>query len=286
MNCFFVSDLHGKTDRYDKLYNQILNNQPDVVFIGGDILPHAFISLKHDKYGIIDDFINEFLFPFFIDLKLEMKNKFPEIFIILGNDDPKIEEEKIISGEEKGLWTYIHNKHIKFGKYSIFGYANVPPTPFQLKDWERYDVSRYVDPGCIHPTEGQRTVEEKTDIEYATIKEDLEILTKDIPMENAIFLFHTPPHKTNLDRAALDGQMIEYVPVDVHVGSIAVQRFIEDNQPLLTLHGHIHESSTITGYWQDQIGKTKMFSAAYEKSELAIVLFDLEDLSEVQRVLY
>jgi len=35
----------------------------------------------------------------------------------------------------------------------------VPPTPFLLKDWEKYDVSAYVDPGCVSPEEGYHRVE-------------------------------------------------------------------------------------------------------------------------------
>ena len=91
-----------------------------------------------------------------------------------------------------------------------------------------------------------------------------------------MFLFHTPPHETKLDRAALDGKMVDHVPLDLHVGSIAVRRFIEARQPLLTLHGHIHESARLTGSWRDRIGRTHLFSAAHDGPELALVRFDLE----------
>jgi len=95
-------------------------------------------------------------------------------------------------------------------------------------------------------------------------------------LSKALFLFHTPPYKTNLDRAALDGKMIEHVPLDVHVGSIAVQRFLESNKPLVSLHGHVHESARITGSWKDKIGSTYLFSAAHDGPELALVRFDLD----------
>ena len=65
-----------------------------------------------------------------------------------------------------------------------------------------------------------------------------------------------PPCDTLLDRAALDEKMIDYVPPDVHVGSIAIQRFIEERQPGLTLHGHVHESARLTGQWQQRFGRT------------------------------
>jgi Icc-related predicted phosphoesterase len=104
-------------------------------------------------------------------------------------------------------------------------------------------------------------------------------------MENAVFLFHTPPYDTKLDRAALDGKMVDGVPVDVHVGSIAVRRFIELRQPTITLHGHIHESARITGSWKDRIGKTCLFSAAHDGPELALVRFTLENPENATREL-
>ena len=79
--------------------------------------------------------------------------------------------------------------------------------------------------------------------------------------------------------------MIDHVPLDVHVGSIAVRRFIESRQPLLTLHGHIHESARLSGSWRDRIGRTHMFTGAHDGPELALISFDLDDLEEATRVL-
>jgi Icc-related predicted phosphoesterase len=171
-------------------------------------------------------------------------------------------------------------------QWRVYGYAYVPPTPFLLKDWERYDVSRYVDPGCVSPEEGRRSVPvSASELRYSTIREDLERLTGDDALDRAVFLFHTPPYRTKLDRAALDGKMVDHVHVDVHVGSIAVKRFIETRQPLLTLHGHVHESARLTGSWRDRIGRTHMFGAAHDGPELALVRFDLDDLDAAERQL-
>ncbi len=278
--CFFVSDLHGHFDRYEKLFRQIEEDKPDAVFFGGDLLPHAFKKLEN-----YDDFTTDFLFPQLHQLKKVLKEKYPQVFLILGNDDTRCEEEIFQEESKKGLFHYINQKKVYLNNYPVFGYSFVPPTPFQLKDWEKYDVSRYVDPGCIHPTEGSRTIETNEDIEYATIKNDLEILTENEDLSNAIFLFHSPPYKTNLDRAALDGIMVEHVPLDVNVGSIAIKRFIEDKQPLVTLHGHIHESTRLTGYWQQQFGKTISFNAAHDGPELSLIVFDLENVLEATRLL-
>lgn len=283
--CFFVSDLHGHIDRYQKLFQAIRDEWPEIVFLGGDILPSAsllFSSLDFDHV----DFINRYLLKKVIELREELENKFPRIFIILGNDDGRFVEAGILDAASKGVWQYIHNRKVFFDEYSIFGYSYIPPTPFLLKDWEKYDISRHVDPGCISPEEGIRSFPVlDSSIKYSSIKKDLEDLTEEEDLEKAIFLFHAPPYKTKLDRAALDGKMIDHVPLDVNVGSIAIERFIRSRQPMLTLHGHVHESSRLSNSWKDRIGNTYMFTAAYEGPELALVRFDLKDLDGAIREL-
>jgi Icc-related predicted phosphoesterase len=126
---------------------------------------------------------------------------------------------------------------------------------------------------------------EFADHQWLTIQKDLDSLTGDAQLERAVFLFHTPPCDSSLDRAALGGKMVDHVPLDGHVGSIAVQRFIEARQPLLTLHGHIYESARLTGAWRTRIGATHAFSGAHDGPELALVRFDLEDLDSAIREL-
>ena len=96
-------------------------------------------------------------------------------------------------------------------------------------------------------------------------------------MDRSIFLFHSPPYDTPLDRAALDGKFVDHAPLDVHVGSIAIRRFIEQRQPRLTMHGHVHESARITGEWITKIGRTVCVSAAHDGPELALVHLDLKN---------
>jgi Icc-related predicted phosphoesterase len=275
--CFFVSDLHGHTDRYEKLIREIREHKPGLVFLGGDLLPHGM------RRHIQDDFTSDFLFNRFDSLMNELGKDYPRIYLILGNDDPRIEEAKFISYSETGIWYYLHNRRDIFGEFTFYGYANVPPTPFRFKDWERYDVSRYIDPGCISPEEGFRSMEPGADLEWATIQGELKQLTGEEPMGKSVLLFHSPPYKTYLDRAALDGQMFDHVPLDVHVGSIAIMRFIEERQPWLTMHGHIHESSRLTGQWRQKFGATHSFTAAWDGPELALVEFDLEYPENAQR---
>ncbi|MCG2760550.1 MAG: hypothetical protein L6407_05010, partial [Candidatus Delongbacteria bacterium] len=222
----------------------------------------------------------------FSELKTEMKRDYPKIFIILGNDDGKYDEDRIVKAESKGIWSYIHNKEVEFNGKNIFGYSYIPPTPFLIKDWEKYDVSRYTDPGCISPEDGKRTVHvEPNIIRYSTIKKDLEDLFENKDLSKAIILFHSPPYKTNLDRADLDGKFFDSAPLDVFVGSIAIKELIEERRPYVTLHGYIHESVGITGSWNDKIGRTILFSAAHDGKELAVIKFDIDDPSSASRLL-
>jgi uncharacterized protein len=87
------------------------------------------------------------------------------------------------------------------------------------------------------------------------------------PRKPAIFNLHCPPVNTPLDRApqltadlkvVLDGGE----PRIVSVGSRAVRGLIERYQPLLSLHGHIHESRAIA-----RIGKTTCVNPGSAYSE-------------------
>ena len=263
--CFFASDLHGREERYSALFEAIYRGRPDAVFLGGDLLPFM------DAGAFFDDVFR----AGFRTLRTDLYQAYPRVFVILGNDDPRAFEPDLREGEDEGLWEYAHGRRIEFESFAVYGYSFIPPTPFQLKDWERYDVSRYVDPGCVSPEEGRRTVEvAERRTRFATIKLDLDGLAGDDDLGNAIFMAHSPPYRTTLDRAALDGKSVDHVPLDVHVGSVALKRFIEQRQPRITLHGHVHESARITGSWRDRIGRTELFSAAHDGPELALVRFD------------
>jgi len=85
---------------------------------------------------------------------------------------------------------------------------------------------------------------------------------------NAVFNIHVPPYKSSLDEAPeldkdlrpkMAGQALK------PVGSIAVRKVIEETQPLLGLHGHIHE-----GRGASRIGKTLCINpgSMYEQGTL------------------
>ncbi|SRR5579875_156059 len=65
--------------------------------------------------------------------------------------------------------------------------------------------------------------------------------------QTAIFNIHVPPYNSQLDTAPLLGQDLKVktaagAQMTAPVGSVAVREAIETVQPLLTLHGHIHEA--------------------------------------------
>lgn len=278
--CFFATDMHGHIDRYDKLFSSIIRERPDVLFLGGDLLPGSVSSIETSD----NDFLHDYLLPAFSKLRDSLGLDYPEIFLILGNDDLRSEEESFIAMSSQGLWHYIHRQKALFEGFPIYGLAYVPPTPFLLKDWERYDISRYIPPGCVSPEQGLRSApNEESEIKWGTIQKELTSLVGNDALDRAVFLFHTPPCDTPLDRAALDDRTYEHVPLDVHVGSIAVKRFIEERQPLITLHGHVHESARLTGDWKTCIGRTICINAAHDGPELALVRFDLNSPESATR---
>jgi len=287
--CLFVSDLHGSVERYEKLFQIISAKKPELVFLGGDLLPFGgFLSRPQPNSGvnISGNFLTQFLFPHLVELKDTLREEYPRLLVILGNDDPRREEKLLGQAERLDLLHYLHNRKITYKGFNLYGYSCVPPTPFLLKDWECYDVSRFVDVGAVPLTAGRRTVSVPPEkIAGRTIEDDLRRLSDGEDLRKSVFLFHAPPYDCALDRAALDGRMIEGVPLDVHVGSIAVRRFIEERSPLVTLHGHVHESARLTGAWHDRIGTTLCFSAAHDGPELAVVEFTLENPGAVERTL-
>jgi len=82
-------------------------------------------------------------------------------------------------------------------------------------------------------------------------------LAKGVPdFSRSIFNLHVPPYDSRLDTAAeLDGELrpvlVGKQPHMIPVGSTAVREAIERFQPLVALHGHIHESPGAT-----RIGRT------------------------------
>lgn len=262
--CFFVSDLHGDASRYRALAEVIAAERPVAVFLGGDLLP----------FGSGEDFVRGTLAPVFETLQESLAGAYPDVLVLLGNDDARSAESALLEAEARGLWRYAHLRRLACQGRDVYGCGFVPPTPFRLKDFERYDVSRFVDPGCISPEDGVLSVPVPgSELRYTTIAGALDVLAGDADLQEAVFLFHSPPYDTVLDRASLDGRMVDHAPLDVHIGSIAIRRFLQARRPRLALCGHVHESARLTGCWRDYVGRTLCLSAAHDGPELCLVRF-------------
>lgn len=274
-SCQFVSDLHGQPGRYRALFAAIAAERPDGVFLGGDLFPH---ELARTVPGGAGGFLDGFLVPALRELREQLGDDYPGVFMILGNDDARTHEAAVLRYASEGLWTYAHRRRVDFAGWVVCGYSCIPPSPFQLKDWERYDVSRFVDPGCVPPTAGRLTIPvSEHELQWRTIADDLAMLARAGSMDRALCLFHSPPYQTRLDRADLDGRMVDHAPLDVHIGSIAIRRFFEEHAPRMGLHGHVHEATRITGDWRDEVGPVPVVTAAHDGPELALVRFDPEE---------
>ena len=278
MKAICVSDIHGNDVKYRKLCTHIKQELPEAVFIAGDVLPNYYITDPKD-------FIEDTLKPLLSELKDELGVRYPEIFLITGNDDAAVSCEHLAYLELKGLIRFVNKMVINSPAYTVLGYPYVPPTPFLLKDWEKYDISRYLPRDTVSPEEGIRTIEVPANIKkYTTIKDDLAELSEEVTdFSKTICLFHAPPVETNLDK--IFGKGINGDKEILSIGSYAIRKFIEKNQPLITIHGHIHESTDISGYWQDRLGRTICFNAATAGSELSIIEFDTDSSENAVRVL-
>lgn len=269
--CYFVSDLHGDKEKYALLAREIARNKPPFLFLGGDLLPHVKISEKQ-KNASTNLFFADFLIPLFSGLQHQLGCNYPEVYLIAGNDDYKIDIPGFEEGVSKDLWKFLNNTKVKFGPYYIYGYSYVPPTPFKLKDWEKFDIDNTTDITEISPDNGYRSVPEDPKA-HTTIARDLELLVNDDSLERAIFIMHSPPYNSPFDK----------IQGGKSVGSKAIANFIEAKQPYITLHGHAHESVTLTGNWHMQSKRTHSFSAVHDGEELAIVIFQIDNPAICER---
>jgi uncharacterized protein len=139
------------------------------------------------------------------------------VYVVAGNDDPWSLDE-VLNGA--GRVVSSEDKVVMVGEHEMISCSYANPTPWK----------------------SPRELSE--DDLYARLKELAEGLAQP---ERSIFNLHVPPYDTGLDTAAQVNEDLTYVthggePVEGPVGSHAVRQIIEEYQPMLALHGHIHES--------------------------------------------
>jgi len=105
----------------------------------------------------------------------------------------------------------------------------------------------------------------------------IDALARDVDdMKNAIFNIHVPPYGIGLDEAPelSSAEELKRGGSAVPVGSTAVVNAIQKYQPLLSLHGHIHESRGV-----QRLGRTLCINpgSAYSEGVLQGCIVDLDD---------
>lgn len=143
------------------------------------------------------------------------------IVFIAGNDDPEI-VDVVVRRRASPRFRFVEGEIVEVApghEMLCTGYTNVTPwaTPREYPE----DVIR-----------------DHVDAMAARLRQP----------ETAIFNIHVPPHRSRLDTAPLVAQDLKVKTslgqqLTGPVGSTAVRAAIEKYQPMLSLHGHIHESS-------------------------------------------
>jgi Icc-related predicted phosphoesterase len=268
----YTSDLHGNKEHYQELFELAEQRKAQTIIIGGDMLPiHGpFKSSLQEQ--------RNFIFSYLEPKIQDFRSRAPQttIYAMLGNDDWQASNVHLGILVAKGTLRLLHGEKHELGSgYELVGYAHVPPTPFTIKDGERRDLQKdVVDQqrctACV--SQGAKIVVVDPRRYFASvmsIEEELEELPTARDYRKTVYVMHSPPFRTNLDRL-FDGRWI---------GSQAIRAFVEKYQPYLTLHGHIHESSEISGTYWDRIGETICINPGQSTEELYAVVFELEDIT-------
>ena len=100
--------------------------------------------------------------------------------------------------------------------------------------------------------------------------------------ERLVLGLHAPPYDTQLDVAPkIDWDTLTVQGQDsAHVGSTAVREVIEEVQPILSLHGHIHESRAAV-----RIGRTLAINpgSSYVEGMVSGCVVDLDGKNKIKR---
>lgn len=265
MKLLATSDLHCTNSHWTQLVQAVENLRPDVVTVAGDLFPKEDGLLGESNYleGITESLV--------------VLAKLAKVVIIPGNDDNTDLLPQLKKWEDDGLCQDVSSEPVALFGYEFVGCPWVKDHPFGYKGWVKPE---FEDDQGIDQFQYGRPCEIKDDQfvyiedykEYLKKRSSLyDTLTKQAKAVNnilkSIWLIHGPPKGINLD-VLLNGKC---------VGSQAVTCFIEEVQPMLTLHGHIHESPAVTDCWFNKINKTICINPGQRESQLQYVLLDIVD---------
>jgi Icc-related predicted phosphoesterase len=277
----YTADLHGEVELYRAAGEAARRLEADAIAFGGDLCPGtpsaSAVSLPRAQ--------PQFLLREVGRLVESWKKDRPalRVFLIPGNDDCATILPALGHLESAGLIENLHQKSARLGPYSLLGLAFVPPTPFSFKDFERRDgpgerpLERQAARSVLATEQGFQVIQDFVAYlsSLPSIEEEIAQLPAGEP-GRTIGVMHCPPYNTRCD-VLYNGQ---------HIGSRAIRRWIERTQPLLTLHGHIHESPKMSGAFCDRVGESLVVNPGASGRVPHIVTIDLDDLTELEHSVY
>jgi len=269
MKILGTNDVHQMISKWKRLVEACEIEKPDVVAIAGDLFPK-------------DTYITGQI-PFLKHLKKyahQIQDMGIEIVIALGNDDNELLIPKMEIADKEGLWHYLHEKVVKIDDVEFAGMPYVPDYPFGYKYWchgefddkPRICPQQFTDPVVIDKTTGDFAIiqdyagylKSKISI-YSSLKK---VASQVEDMSKSVWLIHAPPSGMGLDVCCHGAR----------VGSDAVLKFVEEEQPLLCIHGHIHESPEYNKRkWYHQCGNTLCVQGGQLGFDLHYSIIDIED---------
>jgi uncharacterized protein len=270
MKIFFATDIHGSEVCWRKFLNSAAFYKADMVVLGGDVTGKAMVpivahngywqvtlrgeTLKLESRQSLDEIVtrirNSGFYPAIVS---------PDELQHLGENESAVGErfeKEMISSLDR--WLDMADGKLRGGDIpcilnggndDIFEIdAVIESSPcVSFAEGKLMDLGGFslVSMGWTNPTPWN-TYREAPEEDLAAKIEQLAALVPD--MGRAIFNFHAPPYGTGLDEApALDDTLrpMHGGAVMKPVGSTAVRDAILKHQPMLSVHGHIHESRAI-----------------------------------------
>jgi uncharacterized protein len=243
MKIIHVTDMHGDMWKYDRLMYVVKKHQPDIVIDSGDMISSSNLSYQ-DKF--IEDQIAE--------LMKDLSDQGIIYLLMPGNHDLDIHDalfERTCSKFNNVF--YIAQRKVKIEKYEFIGMNFITDFVYGMKNRCRKDkradkAEKPIEKAVI--AQGNGIVEVKDWTGYInglpTIEDELKTLVRPDNMANAVYIMHMPPSGIGLSACEdnRDG------------GSDAIYEFLKENQPMMSLHGHMHYSPEISGKWKAEIGRT------------------------------
>jgi hypothetical protein len=267
MKIFFATDIHGSETCWRKFLNSAAFYKADLVVLGGDVTGKVMVPIvAHTGHWLVTLGGEERRLETqaeLEDVKRQIRNRGSYPAIVTPDELKSLnEEEGAVDRRFTVEMLHTLDRWLDMADGKLKG-GEIPCIVNGGNDdiWEIDDVieaspcmnfgeGKVVDIGGFHlasmgwtnPTPWN-TFREAPEDELAR---KIEALASQIPdMGRAIFNFHAPPYGTGLDEApALDASLrpTHGGAVLKPVGSTAVREGILKHQPMMSVHGHIHES--------------------------------------------